>query len=337
MLLGLERLVQAFGIAPALHHAAGELVDDDHLVVLDDVVAIALEQRVGAQRLLHVMDDGDVLDVVERLALEHVVGGEQSFDLLVADLGQGDDAGLLVEVVVALLELGDEGIDLVVELRAVVERPGDDQRRARLVDQDRVDLIDDGEVVAALHHLRGRVFHVVAEIVEAELVVGAVGHVGGVCLAALRVAQLVQDATDAQAQEFVDGAHPGGVALGEIVVDGDDMHALAGERVEIDGERGDQSLAFAGLHLGDAPLVQHHAADHLHVEMALADGALGALAHGGERLGDQIIEIGALAQALAESFGARAQLVVGERHDLRLERIDLGDDGSVFLEFPVVG
>ena len=50
--LGLQRLVQAFGEAPALHHAAGELVDDDDLVVLDDVVAVALEQLVGAQRLL---------------------------------------------------------------------------------------------------------------------------------------------------------------------------------------------------------------------------------------------------------------------------------------------
>ena len=33
VLLGLERLVQAFRIAPARHHAAGELVDDDDLAV----------------------------------------------------------------------------------------------------------------------------------------------------------------------------------------------------------------------------------------------------------------------------------------------------------------
>ena len=33
VLLGLERLVQPFGIAPARHHAAGELVDDHHLAV----------------------------------------------------------------------------------------------------------------------------------------------------------------------------------------------------------------------------------------------------------------------------------------------------------------
>ena len=63
--LGFQRLVQAFGIAPAFHHAAGEFVDDDDLVVLDDVVAVLLEQLVGLQRLVDVMDDGDVFDVVE--------------------------------------------------------------------------------------------------------------------------------------------------------------------------------------------------------------------------------------------------------------------------------
>ena len=68
VLLGLERLVQALRIAAAFHHAAGELVDDDHLVVLDDVVLVAQEQLVRAQRLLDVMDECDVLDVVERLA-----------------------------------------------------------------------------------------------------------------------------------------------------------------------------------------------------------------------------------------------------------------------------
>ena len=40
--LGLDRLVQAVRPAPAEHQAAGEVVDDDHLAVLDDVVAVAL-------------------------------------------------------------------------------------------------------------------------------------------------------------------------------------------------------------------------------------------------------------------------------------------------------
>jgi hypothetical protein len=65
-------------------------------------------------------------------------------------------------------------------------RAGDDQRRARLVDQDRVDLVDDRVVEAALDALLGAEGHVVAQVVEAELVVGPVGDVGGVGLAARR-------------------------------------------------------------------------------------------------------------------------------------------------------
>ena len=92
----------------------------------------------------------------------------------------------------------------------------------------------------------------------------------------------MHDDADGEAEEIVDLAHPLGVALGEVVVDGDDVHAAAGERVEIDRQRGDQRLAFAGLHLGDLAFVQDHAADQLHVEMALAERALGGFAHGGE-------------------------------------------------------
>jgi hypothetical protein len=54
--LGLDRLVEPVGPAPPVHHAAGELVDDDDLAVLDDVVDVALEHDVGAQRLVEVVD-----------------------------------------------------------------------------------------------------------------------------------------------------------------------------------------------------------------------------------------------------------------------------------------
>jgi hypothetical protein len=43
------------------------------------------------------------------------------------------------------------------------------------------------KLCAALHHLGAVVFHVVAQIVEAEFVVGGVGDVAGIGLAALVV------------------------------------------------------------------------------------------------------------------------------------------------------
>ena len=46
------------------------------------------------------------------------------------------------------------------------------------------DLVDDGVAVPALHHVLEPVLHIVAQIVEAELVVGAVGDVAVVLVLA---------------------------------------------------------------------------------------------------------------------------------------------------------
>ncbi len=134
--------------------------------------------------------------------------------------------------------------------------------------------------------------HVVAQVVEAELVVGAVGDVGAVGLAALLVGEIMDDDADGKAEEAVDLAHPLGVALGEVVVDGDDVDAAAGERVEVAGKRGDEGLAFAGLHLGDLAGVEDHAADELDIEVAHADGAAAGLADDGEGLGQDLVQGG---------------------------------------------
>jgi hypothetical protein len=95
---------------------------------------------------------------------------------------------------------------------------------------------------------------------------------------------------DGEPQHPIDPAHPVGVALREVVVDGDQVHAVAGERVEVDRQRRDERLAFAGAHFGDLAVVQRHSADQLDVEVAHLQRALAGLAHDGERLGQQIVE-----------------------------------------------
>src|SRR5207237_934205 len=89
----------------------------------------------------------------------------------------------------------EEGVDGVIEIRAVVERTGDDQRRTRLVDQDRVDFVDDGVEVAALDHVLQAVLHVVAQVVEAVFVVGAVGDIARIGFLALGIVQSMDDHT----------------------------------------------------------------------------------------------------------------------------------------------
>ncbi len=182
MFLGFQRLVQSFRITASRHHAAGEFVDDDDLAVAHDVVLVARKQLVSAQGLIDVMHDRYVLDVVERIGLELAGVAQPSLHPLHADLGEIDGALLLVELVVVFGELRNVSVDGVVELGAIVERPGNDERRARLVDQDGVDFVDDGVDMAALHHVFEPVLHVVAQIIEAELVIGAVSDVAAILL-----------------------------------------------------------------------------------------------------------------------------------------------------------
>jgi hypothetical protein len=337
VLLRLERLMQAFGVAPARHHAAGELVDDDDLAVAHDIVLVAREQLVSAQRLVDMVHRGYVLDIVERVRFEEVRLLEQALHLLHPGFGEVHGALLLIDIVVGLVEPRDEGVDRVVEVRAVVEWAGNDQRRARLVDQDRVNLIHDRIDVAALDHVLQPVFHVVAQIVEAEFVVGAVGHVAFIGRLALGIVEPMDDDADGEAEELVDLPHPFGIALGEIIVDRDHMDAAAGERIEIDRQRRHERLAFAGLHLGDAALVQHHAADQLHIEMALAERAFAGLAHGRKGRNQEIVEVLAGGEFFAEGFGARAQFFVREPPEFALERVDGIDAGTIGANAPFIG
>ncbi len=176
--------------------------------------------------------------------------------------------GLAAELGLAFDELFDRGFVLVVLLRRVGGGAGNDEGRACFVDEDRVDLVDDGDVVAALDlFLLGRGHAVVAKVIEAELRVGAVGDVAGVLLAAFPWGHLVLDATDAESEEAVERAHPVRVAAGEVVVDRHDVDAEAGEGVHVDRQCGDEGFAFAGLHLGDHAAVECDATDELDIEV----------------------------------------------------------------------
>ena len=150
----------------------------------------------------------------------------------------------------------------------------------------------------------------------------------------------------------MDLPHPLGVAAGQVVVHGDHVHAAAAEGIEVAGQRGHQGFALAGLHLGDLAVVQHHAADQLHVEMAHAQHPLARLAHHGKGLGQQLIDqlqfpggngsgtatcVAGVVQSLAKVGGAAAQLVVAEGGDLLLQQVDVGEDRLVALQLAGIG
>ncbi len=171
------------------------------------------------------------------------------------------------EFALHLHEAFHEGLILLKELVVALRHgTGDDKRRTGIVNQHGVDLIDDGVVVTALHEVLGAHGHVVAQVVEAELVVRTKGDVGLISAAAcFGVGLVLVDAVYGEAVEHIERAHPLGVALGEVVVHRHHVHAVAGQGVEEDGERTHKGFTLTRGHFGDFALVQHHAAEELHI------------------------------------------------------------------------
>ena len=114
------------------------------------------------------------------------------------------------------------------------------------------------------------------------------------------------------------------------------MYAFALERFQVDRQGRYQRFSFAGLHLGDLAPVQHHAADHLHVEVAHGQHAPARLAHHGEGLREQFVERGTLAEFLPELDRLLGQFLVGQLLDRGLKLVDGLDDGAHRLEFALV-
>jgi hypothetical protein len=188
----------------------------------------------------------------------------------------------------------------------------------------------------ALHAILDAEGQVVAQVVEAELVVRAVGDVGGVGGPLLLGGLARLHDADRESEETEDGAHPFRVATGEVLVDRDDVCAGAGQRVQVRGQRRDQRLAFAGTHLGDLAVVQHHAADELHVEVPETKRSARSLAYHCECLRQQVVHGLAGGELVAELTRLVGKIRVGQGLQGRLERVDPADRSGVLTDEPLV-
>ena len=304
------------------------LIDDEHLAIAHDVVLVELEELFGLDRVVEESDQRRVLGLVQ------VVDAQVVLNTLNAGRQDADRALLLIDLVVlaraqALRHLGELLVPLV---DVPGGGPGDDQRSACLVDENGVDLVDDDEGVAPLDQILGALSHIVAQVVKTELIVRAVGDVAGVLLTTLCGSLTGQNATGGQPQEAVDAPHEVGLVLGEVVVDGYHVDALARQRPQEGGHGRHERLALTGLHLGDIAQVECGTAHDLDVEGPHAQHPVGRLAHCGECLRQQPIEGFPIDVALLEVRGDLFEVLVGEvRIGLR-ERLDLSGDGVKLLE-----
>ena len=275
-------------------------IDDDHFAVFNDVIDVAGEQRVGAQCSGHVVHQHDIARRVQGLALFHdAFSDQQLFNLHQTTLGQvhlarffiyGEVAFTLEGIRVLFLltqQVWNDFVDFTVHLGAVFSRAGDDQRSTRFIDQDGVNLIHQRIVQLTLYALFRAERHVVTQVVEAVFVVGAVSDVRVIRFALGWRRQAGHVDTDGHTEEFEQWAVVFGVTLRQIVVDGNDVNAFTGQRVQVSRQRCGQGFTFTGTHFRDAALVEHHTTQQLNVEVTHAEYALTRFAHDSKRFRDQ--------------------------------------------------
>ncbi len=76
--------------------------------------------------------------------------------------------------------------------------------------------------------------HVIAQVVETEFVVGAVGDVSEICFSSLgRIGLMFVDAINGEAKKFKDGPVPFRVTSCEVIIHRNNMHASSRKSVKV--------------------------------------------------------------------------------------------------------
>ena len=127
-------------------------------------------------------------------------------------------------------------------------------------------------------------------------------------------------------------SHPHRIAAREIFVHRHDVNTFAGQSIQVCRRDAGQGLAFTGHHLGDRTAVKHQTAEDLHIERSLPQSALRRFARERERFNEKFIERLARSRTNAQGIALRSQLLIAERRDRCLKRVDLGEGGSKPLQ-----
>ena len=124
----------------------------------------------------------------------------------------------------------------------------DDEGGARLVNQNRIDLVHNSVIKATLNAISGLVDHVVSQVIKAEFVIGAVGDIR--LISSLFIFALHVRKVDAnrQTQKVVKLSHPLRITIGQVIIYRHDMNTLARQGVEIHRQRRSERFTLARSH-----------------------------------------------------------------------------------------
>ena len=277
------------------------------------------------------------------LGICKVINMEKFLDLLHTGFGQVDYLILLIydKVTILLLNHAHDGIHLrqllyiitalhalckqithLIQSRRLSALTRNDQRCSRLIDQYRVHLVDNTEMQISQHQLLLVDYHVVTQVIKAELIICHISNITGICLLTLFAGHAVQHDPDRQAQKFMYLSHPLSVTLCQIVIDRYNMNALALQRIQVSRCGRYQRFSFTGTHFGDTSLMQNDSADQLYMVMLHVQDTARGLSHRCKRFRQQIVQCLSLSKSLFVFRRLPPQFLIRQRLHRRAKLLD---------------
>ena len=318
--LCLDSLMQTVRIPTSRHKASREGIDDNNSAVVDNIVLVKVHDTVGADSIVYIMCKlgilgfREVLDSEEALCLLCAARRKDNvMFFLVYDVVGVDVVvlGLLVKLLYdEFLQSAGKPVRLPVHIGRFLSLSRNDERSPRLINEYRVDLINDRKYMAALCHLLLVDHHIVTQVVKPELIVRAVGYICTVSRLLFFSRLSVKYKPGSQSEKFIYPSHLLAVSAGKVIVHGYYVNSPAGQRIKVGGHRGNKRLTFAGLHLGDPSLMKYYTSEELNVKGTFAENAVIGFPYRGKSLGKQRIKRFSCRVSLLEIIRNRAELVV---------------------------
>ena len=145
-------------------------------------------------------------------------------------------------------------------------RTGNNERCSRFINQNGVNLINNGKMMVPLYQLFLLDNHIVPEVVKAEFVIGTVSDVGPVCFASgFGVGIVPVDAVYREAMEVKDWFVPLSIPLGQVGIYGYNMNTASGQCIKVGRENGSERFTFTRFHLGNGSIMHGNGSNQLHV------------------------------------------------------------------------
>ena len=145
-------------------------------------------------------------------------------------------------------------------------RTTDNQRCTCIVNQYRVHLVHDSVVMSALYEVHRAGSHIIAQVVEAKLVIRTKCNIARICTATLiRVWFVFVDTIHGQAMEHIERTHPLRVTFSQVVVHCHHVYALVGHSIEEDWQGSHKGFTLTRSHLGYLAFVEYDTTNELHI------------------------------------------------------------------------